>query len=295
MTKKLVLPENDLSLDPEDAGFNQRHSYETLLDYFKEAVPKKELEASVKKFENERESLNKAIKHSLSILREQPLLVAFLIWSKRNLVKSGHPDYAKMLVEKDILQFKDARGHLLIIKNLNDKTFFDILEGIRCRKDLELWQREMLVLTVRDFLNWMWAVTRLSAFDIKDRDKEKALRRFLDYDDFIRFLGKLDDRCQLVAKLLYFGGSRTLAEVLNIQMKDINFVIGTIDFGSQRISYSRHVLEDIKALTEGQTAGKIFASRKKTTLNPATIFRNFKEASQGLGVVYTPKILTTDL
>lgn len=296
MSKKLVLPDHDLSIDLEDAGFDQRLSYNALLDYFKTTIPIEDLKTSVKKFEDEKERLNKVLKQSLGVLREQPLVSAFLIWSKGNSVKSGYPDYAKILIEKDILRFRDEKRNLLIIKDLKEKFFVDILESIRCRKDIDIWEREMLVLSFKDFVNWMWATTRFSAFDIKDRDKETGYRRFLNYDDFIRFLGKLDDRCQLVAKLLYFGGSRTLAEVLNIELKDINFVMGTIDFGAQHISYPRHVLEDIKILTKDQKTGKIFAGRKKTSLNAATIFRNFKEASLKLGLedVYTPKILTTD-
>lgn len=295
MTEKLVLPDHDFSIDPKDAGFDQRLSYKAFLEYFKSKVPVDDLEVSIKKFEDERTRLNKVMKESFSILREQPLLSAFLIWSKQNYIKSGYPDYAKTLVEKNILRFKDAQGRLLIIKEIDEKFLIDTLESIRCRKDLDVWQREMLVLTFRDFVNWVLATTRLSAFEIKDRDKERAYRRLLDYDDFIRFLGKLDDRSQLVAKLLYFGGSRTLAEVLNLQMEDIDFVGGTISFESQRISYSRHVLEDIRSLVMGQTTGQIFVGRQKSSLNPATIFRNFKEASLKLGVEpYTPKTLTTD-
>ena len=81
MAKKLVLPEHDLPIDPEDAGFDQRSSYEAFLDYFKSIIPEKDLATSIKKFEDERDSLNKAIKHSLSILREQSLLAGFLIWN----------------------------------------------------------------------------------------------------------------------------------------------------------------------------------------------------------------------
>lgn len=295
MTEKLVLPDHDFSIDPQDAGFNQRLSYKSFLDFFKTKVPIDDLEVSIKKFEDERAHLNKVMKQSFIVLREQPLLSAFLLWSKGNYIKIGYPDYSRMLVEKKILRFKNEDESILIIKDVKEKFLIDILESIRCRKEFDIWQREMLVLTFRDFVNWVFVITRSSAFEIKDRDKERASRRLLDYDDFIRFLGRLDDRSQLVAKLLYFGGSRTLAEVLNLQIEDIDFVGGAISFKSQRISYSRHVLEDIESLVNDQTAGQIFVGRQKSSLNPATIFRNFKEASLQLGVeAYTPKTLTTD-
>lgn len=291
MHKKLVLPKDNLSIDLEDAGFIQRRSYEEIIDYF----PRKGLEVSISEFSDEVEILKKAIKKSLNFLKEKRLIDAFAVWFRGNYVKNGFPDYAKMLVEKKILQFEDARGHDLIIKNLKEEFFVDILESIRCRKDIDIWHREILVVTFWDFVNWLWVRTRLISFPAKDRDKDYASDKALGYDDFINFLSKLDDKIQLVAKLLYFGKKRTMAEVLNIEVEDIDFSNRYINFGLEKIFYPKHVFEDIKALISNQTIGKIFSGKKNTSLNPATVFRNFKEASIKLGLkkIYTPKILTT--
>lgn len=298
MADKLVLPEHDFSIDLKDAGYGQRRSYDAFLEYFKEDIPNAKIESSIKKFERERNILWKALRQSLSILKGQPLLTAFLIWSKYNFVKPGFPDYAKMLVEKNILNFKDKNGRILIINDLQDSSLYNILEGIRCRQDIEVWHREMLVLTFIDFVRWMKVSTQLSAINFADRDREKVSRRYLDYDEFIRFLAQLDDKCQLVAKLLFFGGSRTLTEILNLKVKDVDFAARSINFDAQSISYPRHVLDGVMTLIEGKKkSDKIFSRKNKIPLSSVTIFRNFKEASLKLGLdhIYTPKTLTTDI
>lgn len=293
MSKKLVLPEHDFLVDPDDAGFNQRHSYKALLDNINTTISRNDLEESIRMFKDERESLRKAIKHSLAILKNQPLLTAFLIWSEDNYVKKDYPDYAKMLVQMKFIKFEDGNEHLLIIKNLKENFFYDILESIRCTKNLDIWQREMLVLSFRDFVNWMWAVTRLSAFDIKDWDKERTYARLFEYDDFIKFVSKLDNKFQVIAKLLYFGGDRNLEEVLSLNVQDISFSNKTITYGNERIPYSLHVFEDLKEIIGIKTSGRVFIGRQNSPLNPATVFRNFKEAAlkAGLDPSFSPKTL----
>jgi integrase len=296
MAKKLVLPEYDLSIDLEDAGFNQRLSYETFLEYFK-SIPVRDLEVSIKKFDDEREKVNQVLKKSIPILREQPLLAAFLLWCKRNYVKKGFPDYPKMLIDEHIISFEDENGDLLVIKNIQKKYLLNIIENMRCRKDLDSFKIEMLVLTFMEFIRWMFITTRMFTFEIEDPDRSRISRRALEYDEYITFISKLDDKCRLVAKLLFFGGSRTLSEILNIEVKDVNFQDCSISFESYKISYPKHVLEDIRSLSITSETGKIFSGRKNAALNPATIFRKFKEVSLQLGLdpVYTPKILTTDI
>lgn len=110
MAKKLTLPDHDLSIDPKDV--NERLSYQSFLDNIHESISKNDLEASILNFETEKSKLKVAMQHSLKIIREQPLLTAFLVWSKKNLVGSGFPDYAKKLFDKKIIKFSDAKEHL---------------------------------------------------------------------------------------------------------------------------------------------------------------------------------------
>lgn len=293
MKKKLVLPEYDFSIDPEDAASKQRLSYLELLDHFKSSISKESLKLSIKTMEDERESLNKAIKHSLSIIREQSLLAAFLMWLKSNHFKYGYPDYAKMLIEKDILPVKDEAGNLLIIKKLPEKFPTDILESIRCIMELNIWEREMLVLQFLDFASWMKGIAGLSTFHIKDHDTEIATRRALKYDDFINFLINLDNKFQVIAKLLYFGDNITLEQVISLNIQDIDFELSEINYGDVKVLYSLHVFIDLRGLIGKKTSGRVFVGRQNSPLNQATVFRNFKEAAlkSGLDPSFSPKIL----
>jgi hypothetical protein len=98
--------------------------------------------------------------------------------------------------------------------------------------------------------------------------------------------------------LLYFGGTRTLEEVLTLNIENVNIDKRFINFGLQPIAYPLHVFADIKDLSQGRKKGRVFIGRrgKSTSLNPATIFRNFKEAATevGLGQNFTPKMLVTN-
>ncbi len=292
MNKKLVLPENDFSSD--DDGFVYRRSYESFFDYFKKIVSKEDLESSIQKIEDKREILNAARKQFLSAVREESLLALFLIWSKQNYVKTGYPDYAKILIEKEILIFNDDSGNLLILKNIERKFLVDILESIRCRKDLDLWQREMLVLAYLDFINFSRSVTDYMAFwDIKDLDKERSYKRIFEYDDFIRIIDKLDDKFQLLAKLLYLGGQRTLDQVLTLNVQDIQFERRVVVYGNDQASYSLHVFEDLKAIIGEKKFGRVFLGRQDNPLNAATVFRHFKDGATKarLDPSFSPKTL----
>lgn len=121
--------------------------------------------------------------------------------------------------------------------------------------------------------------------------------RALPYPSFVSFLSALsNDKSRLVASLLYYGGSRTLEEVLQITLKDVDFEKKVVYFKSTPVNYPAHVFNDIKAIVKPRTSGRLFIGRQGSALNPATIFRNFKEAGVkiGLGSLFTPACLTAN-
>lgn len=293
MVKKVILPEQEFRWNPKEGGFDYRRSYDDFLDYFKNTIHKKDLESSIHKIENSREILAKAKRQLHSTVNEEFFLSLFLIWSKDNFVKPGYPDYAKMLIEKNILLYKDNDDNLLKVKDIDYNFIQAILESIRCRKDIDLWQKEMLVLTYVDFIKWTVNNAVFLVLDFEDIDKEKASSKSLKYDDFIKFIDKLDDKFRVVAKLLYLGDKVTLEQVLSLNIQDIIFSEQRIIFGESSFYYSLHVLDDLKSIIGKKTFGRVFLGRQDNPLNPATIFRNFKEAAikAGLDSSFSPKTL----
>jgi integrase len=129
-----------------------------------------------------------------------------------------------------------------------------------------------------------------------EKDIEKTKYRVICLEYFVKFIDKLDERYALIAKMLYFGGSRTLNEVVKLNLSSINFKRHTVNFRHQIVSYSNHIFLDIKQLVNSRKKGPVFLGRNSTTINRVTIFRNFKEAAckVGLGASFTPKMLTED-
>jgi integrase len=258
------------------------------------SIPKKKIENSIVEFESEMDRLFKETQNSLKIMREQPLLVAFLVCLKTS-SDFDYQNYAKLLLDKKIIKFTYPNERLITINEITNKDILDGIEAIRCRKDLEIWEREILVKVYMSFFSWNRNITHYPLSDIVDPDKQRTLNRWLDYDMFIKFLTKLDDRCQLVAKLLYFGGSRVMQEVLNLDICHIDFEKRLISYDSILITYPLHVFEDIKSLIRARKIGKVFLGRQNKSINPATIFRNFNEASSKIGCVISPKMLSVNI
>lgn len=293
MVNKNKLPEHDFSIDPEAVGSSRRLVNTVVLTSLEEEC----LEKYVLEFEEERNKLKSTMQESLKTLRGKPLLVAFLVWSRRGLIGKGVSNYSRKLLDQKIIQFTDSKKKLVPIRETSRKEVFNAIEKIRSIKDFDIMEREILTAHYLDFINWLHAIAFFSVSDIEDPDKQKTLHRWLKYDVFIKLLTKLDDRCQLVAKLLYFGGSRVLAEILDLDVRDVDFDRRVIAYDTFEISYPLHVIDDIKNLIGDRKKGKVFLGKNKTSLNAATIFRNFKEAASqvGLNEEFSPKMLSTDV
>lgn len=66
-----------------------------------------------------------------------------------------------------------------------------------------------------------------------------------------------------------------------------------IDFKNKSISYPKHIFSDIKLFIGTKTRGSLFTGRNNTSINPSTIFRNFKEIGLILDLSeLSPKFLT---
>lgn len=252
---------------------------------------------SINSFSAEVTSLQSMLKHAHALFEKQSLLAAYLTWTKYHYFKIEAFDYPKLILQKNIIPFKNNSGRLLLIQDLTKEFFVNILEAVRCRRDLSLHLKEAFVYTVLDFNEWFCQATTFGKrFEVEDPDRLKTAGRLVAFDDFIELLCNLDKRCQLVAKLLYFGGSRTLEQVITLQIEDVQFDAQEIIFDGVKIGYPKHIFEDILSLIDGRPSGNVFEGRQNTSLNAATIFRNFKEAASRipLGDSFSPKSLTTN-
>lgn len=265
--------------------------------YFKYFISKSELQNSVQEFVKESESLSKAKEQFIPKIQDQPLLTAFFVWTEIELYGPlDYPNEVKIILEKNLINFLNSQSLPVIIKNVKNIHILKWIENIRTKNDISIGQKELLVRALLSFFKWIGEkIFSLDLYKIEDPDRERSKGKTLKYDTFIAFLEKLDNRYQIVAKLLYFGGTRTLAEVVNLKIENVIFEKQEIAYGHQKVSYPKHVFEDIKGLIDGRVMGKVFTGRKGAQLNPATIFKNFKEAASRMGLdpSFSPKILTS--
>ena len=183
---------------------------------------------------------------------------------------------------------------MLKIRDLKSKDFLSALEQIRCRDELPPIEQERWVEIFVDFHNWISLQSISYIPEVSDPDKERSRNRALFHDKFVSLIGCLDDRCRLIAKLLYFGGNRTLEQIIEIDIQDVDFEKHSVSFDSGSCCYPLHVFKDIQRLIGTRSSGQIFVGRQNSPINPSTIFRNVKVAAIGIGLgeLFSPKILT---
>jgi len=292
-----------LSKIPKDNSEGLHEDIDTLrasfLKFFSAEFPNKELLEDCKSFQKEYERLERAIFESTASFKKVPLIAAFLEWmlvlftANPPATKEDIED-AKFLLKHGFIRIKDPKGGTWTIYHASQQDPNDIYEAIRCRKELPLSQRERLVNSYNSFMVYLEFRTHNYVIAKFDRDRQFVKNRNVKIEEFALFADQLKEPLQLVAKLLYYGGDRTLDEVLKLTIPQIDFEENLIQFGTQNVPYPAHIFADIQAIIGRRSTGKVFLGRQKSPLNPATVFRNFKEASSksGLTLLYLPSHLT---
>lgn len=173
-------------------------------------TPHLALDDSIKIFQEERNSFYDALTAFWKNVSQTTLLVAFLDWIKEQRSYDLVVENSKILIENGLMHFSNAKkeplklGHL-VLANLSQQ-----IEAIRCQRNLPVFQREQLVETVLSFFRWLSIQTASYIPELEDPDKQRTKERSMPHDVFMKLLELLDERCCIIAKLLYFGGGRTL-------------------------------------------------------------------------------------
>jgi hypothetical protein len=269
-----------------------------LADFCAKSALKTKLFQACKVFEDQKRRFKKEHAKFIENISGELFVASFLIWIKEvGALRNDTFEAAKTLLENELIGITDSKGKPWTLEKAKSFDHSIILDTIRCHREWPLQLRETIVRTYTTFLAWLWTETQGYINRFEDPDLLKIQNRALSYPFFITFLEALtNDKARIVAKLLYFGGSRTLEEILQLKIEDVIFEKQFIQFKTHLIAYPTHVFDDIKFLTKPSTKGKVFRGRQNAPLNPATIFRNFKEAAlkTNLGSNFTPANLTTN-
>lgn len=270
-------------------------SFEYFLNYCKAKLPSQNLTKSYEAFLSERSRLQGELQNFINAISNQPLLTAFLAWVKEvSMIPNFDLNLARYLLENGLVGITDKKGDLWTIGKAKEFDHQSVLDAIRCNTNWSTALREDLVMAYVSFMQWLSNVTFGYIDRIEDPDMMRSQARALPYSMFLNFISNLKDKDRIVAKLLYFGGNRTLEEILELKIEHLDFDDRSVYFNSQPITYPLHVFADLKTLTKERKKGRLFLGRQNAPLNTTTIFRNFKTAAvkSGLGNNFTPKALT---
>lgn len=269
---------------------------DAILDMCSKIIPNKTIQKRAGALVEERSALHEAHKKIIAKIAQLPFLIAFVVWVKE--VASLQPSLlnaSKMLLEHNFIGAADKKGVLWTISDAHGFDHRVIIDAIRCQHEIALQVREDLVIAYLAFIQWLSQETHGYISIFEDPDLHKIKGKVLPFSQFIAFLSALKEKEQLVAKLLYYGGTPTLDEVLKIQLQDVNFEKKLIRYESQLIKYPTHIFADIQSLVGKKTQGRLFLGRQNAPLSSSRIFRNFKEAALKVGLApsFSPAVLTS--
>lgn len=299
MTKKTRIHLHDVNMEPDAPQLFDEFAINQFLESILiERHTNKSLLNEYERFIEEQTKFRYYTKEYLKNIIDEPILVVFIAWIKENFRNESLIANAKAIFQCNLISFtSDNNSFLKKIQDLSTESIISDLEKIREATELSLEERENFVKTAIDFFHWLGREIFRPDLRIEDPDRARVKGRMIDYEAYLRLIAKLDDRTRLVVKLLYFGGSRILEEVINLEIRDVNFKSRTIKFDMLSINYPNHVFQDIKNLIQGRKTGRIFVGRQDSPMNPATIFRKLKQAgaNSGFGENLSPKALTQSL
>lgn len=162
-----------------------------------------------------------------------------------------------------------------------------VIDHIRSFSKWFLQKREDFVTFYVEFGNWLSQATYGFIPIVTDLDRQMTARRKLPFETYIDLLALLPEREHILTKLFYLGGERALEEVLNLEIKHIDFAKGHIHFPGYFVRYPMHVLDDLKAYIEERKKGFVFLSKQGERINHTVPYRALKVAAQKLGLPST--------
>ncbi|MCE5293485.1 MAG: hypothetical protein LLF94_02575 [Chlamydiales bacterium] len=273
--------------------------FESFCALAQEKIPDAGLAAQFTALQQEMSQLQAGHEKFAHTMASTPFITSFMLWVRHG--DSQNIDIAKALVQNDFIGTHDNSGNVWTMEMAKNFDHQKVLSAIRSTHDWTVRRRETAVTAYIDFINWLSTMTYGYIGQLQDQDPLAVKNRLLPFSKFLDFLDALpNEKSQLVAKLLYFGGDRTLDPVLNLAIESVNFDQLSISWNTLKkdaeiTHYPEHVLSDIKALMGNRKQGKIFLGSQKQLLSDVTIFRHFSDASKkALGSSFGPKKLTTN-
>ncbi len=232
-------------------------------------------------------------------IQSTPLVNIISVWTERylrnNQICHSMLKSIRDLIDEKLIRIKNSKNEYFSLGEFAGEVH-SIIDSIRCVKKWPVIRREQNVLHFLDFTDWLSKVTQGFIPRIEDPDRLRTCERSLAFGSFIDLLSHLENRYQLIADLLFFGGDRTLEEIVKLHIEDIDFERRLVKYPSEEVLYPQHIIDDLMIQINARLTGLVFLGRQNRPLNASSVFRNIKDAAlrAGLGELFSPKLLATN-
>ncbi len=221
-------------------------------------------------------------------LSHVPLLSVVLVWAKR--IANNNPlgvrylEIMRELIDNHLFP-GTPEDNLYSLEEYSQVCHNAIISQIKTHSSWFLQKREDAISVYISFANWLSEATLGYVKQAFDPDRVITNKRCLPYQKYVELLTLLPVREQMVAKLFYLGGARSLNDILSLDIKSVNFKDSFIDFSHGPIKYPQHVFDDLKFFIKGRKKGYVFANKQvNERINHTVPYRSLKKAAQKIGL-----------
>ena len=223
-----------------------------------------------------------AISEFRHFIEELPLAIALAYWIKGEVtdIDQGVEKISALnkLIDQGIIPLKNQEGAPLILCDLRWMGHRNIINEIRCVKEWGTLEKEKLVSVYLQFSQHLGQMTFGFIPHDFDPDRRSVAHKTVRYEVFIEFVQHLSPRDALIAKLLYFGAS-SAADVLSLQVNQIDFANHKVSYPNQSVVYPKHLMLDLQEHTQGKKGEElVFVNTRGSKIERAHLSHSFERA-----------------
>lgn len=230
-----------------------------------------------------------AIRMLHSKIADVPIVYYIQLWTQNikndSLLGAKYCDMMLHLLECNLFIIKYNQRYFPV-KSLSGTTLplyniYEPIHDIRKYKDWTIEKRERYVAFYLDFLNWLSRKTFLLVPVIEDPERKRTQKRALPFDTYIKIISQLSLRERILAKLFYLGGTRSLEDILSLEIENIG-PGGLIHFSEGSVRYPPHVLQDLEDYLGERKSGYVFIGKGGERLDHTVPYRALKTVTQSM-------------
>lgn len=209
-----------------------------------------------------------------------PLVSTVVFWGKTTVAdkfsSARNAEAMHQLIKHGFIGLKDTQGKSWTLSHMVSLGHDFIVEAIRCNEIWSVEKTEEYIQFYLSFVNWLSEVTLGYVPRAEDPDIKKTQLRKIPLSDFITIRKNLKIRERAIADLLYYGGDRSLEEILNLKTSDVKE--DQVIFKNASIHYPKHVLKNLQEYIGSRKKGPLFVGLHGEKVNPTVPYRALKTA-----------------